>query len=156
MAKKFSQRTDGIEIPWPFLLQIDGVWWQPPKPKIKRGDPIPEPPLPIRVAGPCWVSAQSRRYDSEMWGFCIHWRDEDGDYRERNIQKRNLFESTASGRAVIADLVASGLAVVDGYELHVVSYFKLFQSIDRLRWTDQIGWLDADEMTYVMLQQVIQ
>jgi Domain of unknown function (DUF927) len=159
MENKFQENLEeppapppwhGVKIPYGYEIKSDGVWYQPPTPPPSQRNPEPATPALIHICGPCWIDAQSRRYDSSAWGVHVHYVDNDGALKERNLSQFELIKSAQSARELIAGLGSDGLRVNEGHESKIVEYVRSFNSDARKQWTDQIGWLVADSMICIL------
>jgi putative DNA primase/helicase len=106
-----------------------------------------------RVSGAVWVSTKTRDPEGEDWGIVVEWIDPDNK-RHKQAFPRNLLHDR-KGISLVQALSAGGLEVIPGCENALVKYLGSFEIPNRLRSVAQLGWLNGEELVFVLPERVI-
>lgn len=108
----------------------------------------------VRISGAVWVSAKTRDPEGEEWGIVVEWIDPDIK-RHKQAFPRNLLHDR-KGISLVQVLCAGGLEVIPGCESALVKYLGSFEIHNRLRSVAQLGWLNGEELVFVLPKEVIE
>lgn len=94
-------RPGGVEWPWGFRMEADGLWYdQPPQ---AGGQPVP-----TRLSDPFEVVGQAREPGGDGWATVLRFRDPDGREKVAPVAKSRL---AGGGAEVRSELAGLGLGI---------------------------------------------
>lgn len=100
-AARAAAQPAGVEWPWGFRMDADGLWFDQPSPNGAK-------PIPVRISAPFEVVGEARDPEGGGWAVVIRFRDRDGREKTVPVSKGRL---AAGGAEVRAELADAGLVI---------------------------------------------
>ncbi|WP_428149701.1 DUF927 domain-containing protein [Brevundimonas sp.] len=143
---RFEGIAGGVELPYGFKLDAEGLWFDVPVPG-KKGEKFA-----VKVSAPFEPLGEARDPDGSGWAVAIRFRDPDGRVKTEVVSRAAL---VSEGAGVKARLASEGLMIVPGkgqYDRFTACLAEL-SCTRRITLVNATGWAPGDR--FVLPSRVI-
>ncbi|MCP1214624.1 DUF927 domain-containing protein [Acetobacter orientalis] len=130
LIERAPQAEANVTMPYGYSLTKSGLFYTPEA----KDDNLP---LPVWVAAPFEVIAETRDENGTGWGLLIRWRDRDGNPHQWSLPKRLVH---GEGKDIAGELEDAGLNCSITAQRHLRQFIASVRTHTRLRCVTNAGW----------------